>query len=227
MTRPQAVRLLAAAATAILLTSATPASAAQPDVLRDVVLVGNSAGGTVTVLDGHTFARLGTVNVAADRAQRLAEMDLIERAGYEVVRSQKGGEFFVDDVALSPDGRTLYVSRSMLADLAAYDLVTGAQVWRFEIDGFHADHMALSPDGRRLVISATTAQLAHVVDAATGAQVGTFATGAYPHENTFLAGGQRIYNASIGVTALPRALEFLKGPRQLTVVDAPTASGRR
>ena len=138
MTTPRAVRLFAAAATATLLAAGAPAgsapASAQP-TLRDVVLVGNSAGGTVTVLDGHTFAALGTIPVAADRAQRIAEMDLIERAGYEVVRQQKGGDRFVDDIAVSPDGRTLYVSRSILADVAAYDLVTGAQVWRFEVDG--------------------------------------------------------------------------------------------
>jgi YVTN family beta-propeller protein len=220
-------RLLAAVTTGVLATAgltaaAPPAGAAAEPAGHDVVLVGNSAAGTVSLLDGHTFAHLGAFSVIADLARRLAEMDPLERAGYELVRLQKGSDRFVDDVAVGPDGRTLYVSRANLADVAAFDLVTGAQLWRFEVDGIHADHMALSPDGRRLVVSATTAQRAHVLDTGTGVEVGGFATGAYPHGNDYSADGRRIYNASIGVTTFPQALEFLKGPRQLTVVDAQT-----
>ena len=223
------VRLLAAATAVAAMTGTLPTAAlastsavpASPG-LHDVVLIGNSAGGTVSLLDGHTFANLGAVNVIPDLRQRLDEMDLIERAGYEVVRLQKGGDRFVDDVAVAPDGRTLYVSRANLADLVAFDLVTGAQLWRFEVDGHHADHIALSPDGARIVVSATTVQRAHVLDARTGIPVGSFATGTYPHGNDYSHNGQRIYNSSIGVTTVPKALEALKGPRRLTVVDAGT-----
>jgi YVTN family beta-propeller protein len=218
-------RLLAAVTAGALAVAGLTASAAsaQPAAAdRDVVLIGNSAAGTVTLLDGHTFAVLGTVNVINDLPQRLAEMNPAERAGYELVRSQEGGDRFVDDLALSPDGRTLYVSRGNLPQVAAYDLVTGLQLWRFRVEGLHSDHMALSPDGTRLVVSATTAQKAHVIDPATGRQIGTFATGTYPHANDFSTDGRRIYNSSIGVTLLPHALELLKGARQVTVVDAGT-----
>ncbi|HEU4422595.1 MAG TPA: PQQ-binding-like beta-propeller repeat protein [Pilimelia sp.] len=227
MTR--AVRLLAIAAAITLLagtgsaTAATkPTNVPTPPDRHDVVLIGNSAAGTVSLLDGHTFANLGTFNAIPDLRQRLDEMDLVERAAYEVIRLQKGGDRFVDDVAVAPDGRTLFVSRSNLADFVAFDLVTGAQLWRFEVDGHHADHIAISPDGSRLVISATTAGRAHVLDTRTGAEVGNFATGTYPHGNDYSHDGQRIYNASIGVTSIPKALEFLKGPRRLTVVDTRT-----
>jgi YVTN family beta-propeller protein len=197
-----------------------PRTAAE-SALRDVVLVGNSAAGTVSFLDGHTFENIGTFNVIPDLAERLAAMNPIERIGYETVRGRLGDKF-ADDVYTSPDGRTLYVSRANLTDVAAFDLASGQQVWRFKVSGFHADHMSISPDGTRLVVSATTTNEAQVIDAATGTQVGRFATGTYPHENTYSADGRRIYNASIGTTLLPKALEFLKGPRQLTVVDAQT-----
>ena len=189
--------------------------------LRDVVLVGNSVGGTVSFLDGRTFAVVGSFNAIPDLQQRLAEMTPGERLGYETARAQLGDRF-VDDLAVAADGRTLYVSRANLADLVAFDLGTHQQLWRFKVAGIHADHLALSPDGARIVISASTEQKAQVVDARTGGQVGTFATGAYPHANDYSPDGRRIYNASIGVTALPWYLEFLKGPRQLTVVDAQT-----
>jgi len=229
-------KLLAAAGTAAVLVGAVALSAARSDAsttsvktftrsaagLRDVMLVGNSLAGTVSFLDGATFANLGSLNIIPDLGERLAEMTPVERAGYEIVKQQEGGDRFVDDMFTSPDGRTLYVSRSNLADVVAFDLVTHQEVWRFHVDGLHADHMAQSPDGRQIVISATTAQKAQVLDAATGRPVASFATGTYPHANDYSADGRYIYNSSIGITAMPQALEFLKGARQLTVVDAKT-----
>jgi len=195
-------------------------TAASP--LRDVVLIANSVGGTVSFLDGTTFANLGSVNVIPDLAERLAAMNPLERAGYEIVKQQEGGDRFVDDLFPSPDGRVLYVSRANLSDVVAFDLVSHRIIWRFKVDGLHADHMAISPDGQRIVVSATTGQQAQVIDAATGTQVGRFATGTYPHQNDYSPDGTRIYNSSIGITAMPKTLEFLKGERKITVVDAKT-----
>ncbi|KAA2258600.1 YncE family protein [Solihabitans fulvus] len=218
--RTRSTSLLGAliAATA-LFPSATASAAPTP---QDVVLIGNSAAGTVTFLDGHTFQSLGTLNVIPDRDQRLREMDLVQAAGYAVVRQQEGGDRFVDDVYASPDGRTLYVSRGNLDDAAAFDIATGRQLWHHRLPGFKADHAALSPDGTRFVVSATTAALAQVLDTATGLPVGSFGTGTYPHQNDYSADGRHIYNSSIGVTALPKALDGLKGDKRLTVVDANT-----
>jgi DNA-binding beta-propeller fold protein YncE len=190
--------------------------------LRDVLLVGNSAAGTVSFLDGHTFANLGSFNVVPDLRERLAAMNPLERAAYEVVRQQEGGDRFADDLYVSPDGRRLYVSRGNLDDVAAFDLASRRMLWRFKVDGVKADHAALSPDGTRLVVSATTAQKAQVLDTATGQLVAGVPTGTYPHANDYSANGTHVYNASIGVTALPKALNPLKGRRQLTVFDART-----
>jgi YVTN family beta-propeller protein len=226
-TRPRRTsRLLAAlAATALLAGGAAyPAQAAEPAAaapLRDVVMIGNALAGTVSFLDGRTFANLGSFNVIPDKQLRIDAMNFIEKAGYEIVRGQVGDKF-TDDVALSPDGRTLYVSRNILADAAAFDLASGRQLWRFKVNGFKADHIALSPDGTRLVISATTASEVQVIDTANGTQVGRFATGTYPHGNDYSADGTKIYNSSIGTTSLPKGLNFLKGARQLTVVNAQT-----
>jgi YVTN family beta-propeller protein len=218
-------RKLAVAGTtlALLLIGAVPGHAeATPADLRDVVLVGNSVDGTVSFLDGHTFANLGSVNVIPDLAERLAAMNPVERAAYEVVRQQEGGDRFADDAYLSPDGRTLYVSRGNLDDAVAFDLATGRMLWRHQVAGFKADHAALSPDGTRFVVSATTASQVQVLDAATGALVATVPTGTYPHANDYSADGTRLYNSSIGLTALPKVLDWAKGAKQLTVIDART-----
>ncbi|NUR26560.1 MAG: YncE family protein, partial [Catenulispora sp.] len=140
----------------------------------------------------------------------------------QTVKAVEGGDRFVDDATISPDGRTLYVSRGNLDDVAAFDLATHAELWHTRLAGFHADHAALSPDGTRYVVSATTAQMAQVVNTANGAIVGSFPTGTYPHQNDYSADGNYIYNSSIGITSLPKSMEWAKGSFQLTKVDAHT-----
>jgi YVTN family beta-propeller protein len=200
--------------------------------MRDVLLVGNSGAGTVSFIDGHTFASLGSIDVIPDLQQRLAAIngDLIHLAAYALITSQQkikhfeptNGQRFVDDLFVSPDGTRLYVSRSNLGDVAAFDLTSAAHpmLWRTDISGYKADHATLSPDGTRLVVSATVSDRAQVLDARSGAVVGSFGTGHYPHQNDYSADGRHIYNGSIGDVGLPSALDFFKGFRLLTVVDA-------
>jgi YVTN family beta-propeller protein len=195
---------------------------AAADQLRDVLLVGNAQAGTVSFVDSRTFQVLGTLDAIPDLEQRLAAMNPIERIGYEIVNQQQGYKKFVDDVALSPDGRTLYVSRGNLADVVAYDVATGRQLWRFKVEGFKADHAAISPDGSRFVVSALTVEKAQVIDTRTGTLVTTFPTGTYPHANDYSPDNSRLYNSSIGNVGLAKILNGLKGKRQLTVVDPRT-----
>lgn len=197
--------------------------------LRDVLLIGNAVSGTVSFIDGRGFQNLGSFDIVPDLQQRLSGMTPAQWINYQLANADEatvdpavGGTRYVDDMTVSPDGTTLYVSRANLDDVAAFDLATHQILWRSPVDGIHADHMALSPDGTRVVVSATTSQEAQVYDAATGALVGTFPTGTYPHQNTFTADGKYIYNESIGVTLLPKALNLLKGSLQLEKVDAAT-----
>jgi YVTN family beta-propeller protein len=221
-------RRLATATTLTMLTVATlsagplSGTASAQDARRELVLVGNNDAGTVSFIDAVTFVRLFDVDIIPDLQQRLAEMTPVERVEYELVRAQMGGDKYVDDVAVSPDGRTLYVSRSNLADAAAFDIRTRRLLWRTRLDGLRADHLALSRDGTRLVISAVTAKKVHALDTATGRIVGSFPTGDYPHQLEYSPDGRRIYNASIGNVVLPDWLDALKGQRVFTVVDAQT-----
>jgi DNA-binding beta-propeller fold protein YncE len=184
--------------------------------LRDVVLVGNAASGTVSFLDGHTWQNLGSINVTPD------PISPFQQPFWNFFNQQEGGPRAVDDAIASPDGTRLYVSRANRGDVAAFDLVTHQLLWRTQCLGLRCDHMALSPDGSQLVVSATTAMQAQVLSTQTGAQIETFPTGTFPHQNDYSADGRYIFNESIGNVALPHSLEALKGLRQLTVVDAHT-----
>jgi DNA-binding beta-propeller fold protein YncE len=188
----------------------------------------------VSFLDGRTYQSLGSIDVVPDLTERLfaIDTDVVHVIAYAIITSKEqikhfepaGGQRFVDDAFVSPDGTRLYVSRSNLGDVAAFDLTSASHpmLWRHDVGGYKADHATLSPDGTRLVVSATASDKAELLDAATGNLVGSFATGHYPHQNDYSADGKTIYNGSIGDVSLPSWLDFLKGPRLLTVVDAST-----
>jgi YVTN family beta-propeller protein len=212
---------------------AAPEGPATPTT-REVLLVGNSVAGTVSFLDATTYENLGAVNVIPDLQDRLAEInaDALRAAAYAAILVRQtikhfepsGGKRFIDDVFVSPDGNTLYVSRANLGDVAAFDLSTDGvpELWHTRVDGFKADHGALSPDGTKLVVSATSADVADIFDAKSGSLTGSFPTGHYPHQNDFTADGKHIYNGSIGDVSLPFSQDAQKGARQITVVDANT-----
>ncbi|HLV74229.1 MAG TPA: serine/threonine protein kinase [Vulgatibacteraceae bacterium] len=219
--RPAALSLGVLLAAVTALAGAVP-KAADAAQLRDVMAVGNGQGGTVSFIDTATYENLGSINVVPDLQERLAAMNPVERIGYEVVNAVQGYRKLVDDIAVSPDGTTIYVSRGALSDAVAFDIATRKMLWRRKTEGFKADHAALSPDGTKFVVSATTASKSEVIDTATGKLVTTFATGTYPHANDYSPDGTILYNSSIGITSLPKALNALKGSRAVTAVDANT-----
>src|SRR5574343_604065 len=199
-------------------------SSAWAQASKKVLVVGDSAGGTLSFVDEASLTKLGYVNAVPDLKERLAEMDIIRRATYEVAKATKGGDRFVDDIAVSLDGKTVFISRSNLSDVVAIDLSSPDHriLWRFAIPGINADHMGFSPDGKHIAVSATSDGHFFVIDTATGKQVTKVPTGSFPHQNDYSPDGKYIYNTSIGVIPLPYALNGIKGKKQMTVVDAKT-----
>ncbi|MFF4371635.1 YncE family protein [Streptomyces sp. NPDC001594] len=233
----RSLRLACALALAGLAAGLAPAAAASSPTapptaggLREVLFVGNNWEGTADVLASTgDLGRVGRINVIPDKEERLREIYLnpVKLGFFLGIRATagEGHDQFVDDMYTTPDGTAVVVSRPSFADVVSVDLRTGRINWRFPVAGYRSDHMAVSPDGTRVAVSASTANTVHVLDIATGRQVGSFATGDKPHENTFTQGGGLLWNSSIGdVTSALDApwLDWTKGDRRLTVVDART-----
>jgi DNA-binding beta-propeller fold protein YncE len=191
---------------------------------RPVVFVANAEGGTVSIVDVRRLEVVREIDVLPDGedatvgeddpAQALFEQRLVEAAG---------GENFAQDQDISPDGRVLYVSRGHRGDVAAFDLRSGAMLWKLPVAGVRSDHMTLSDDGRRLYVSALTDNRVEVIDTRTAAKIGSFTTGEWPHDNHLSHDGRLLYNGSIGNILTPEeARDARSGVYQLTVVDAHT-----
>jgi DNA-binding beta-propeller fold protein YncE len=127
---------------------------------------------------------------------------------------------------VSPNGRTLYVSRGHRGDVAAFNIRTGRLRWKVAIPGFRSDHMTISHDGRLLYVSALTEDEVEVIDTRMHVIVDRFESGQWPHDNHVSPDGERIYNGSIGnIVAPEESREAAAGgesPYQLTIVDAKT-----
>jgi YVTN family beta-propeller protein len=190
-------------------------SIASQAAARPVLFVGHARDGVVSVLDGHSFKRLGTLDVTPDGK---TPQDPAQALVYPAL-VQANGVNYVQGLAASPDGRILYVSRGFLGDVAAFEVATGKLLWRLQIGGFRADHLGLAPDGQRLFVSALTDNKVQVIDTGTRSFAGEFPTGDWPHVIDFSPDGRYVYNGSLGNQLLP---EDQEGKRQLTVADAKT-----
>ncbi|MGH7818426.1 MAG: YncE family protein [Candidatus Binatia bacterium] len=229
-------RVLWAAAVAFVV-AAHPAAA---DV--GVVFVANAEDGTVDVVraegDPADFAVIRSIDVIPDGASPSPANDPLQTAAFPLV-VLAGGDNFAQDLDLSPDGATLYVSRGHLGDVAAFDVRTGAMLWRVPVGGFRADHMTISPDGARLFVSAITENEVEVIavdaDPETPGQqpalAGSFPTGDWPHDNHVSPDGGSLYNGSLGNVLVPPEARFspsgelggvLNEPYRITKVDAQT-----
>jgi DNA-binding beta-propeller fold protein YncE len=183
----------------------------------EIALVANAQAGTVALVDVPSRSVLGTIDVNPARAKS----------------EGPGAPNYAQDTDVSPDGRTLYVSRGYLGDVAAFDIASGRLLWRRSLDTGRADHMTLTPDGRSLFVSALMDNRVYKVATATGEITGHLVTGIYPHDNKVSRDGRRLYNTSIGPLAslprqagVPRPTETPGYPFQLTIADVGTLKTR-
>lgn len=187
--------------------SGAGATTAQP-AFREIAFVANAEEGTVSLVDVATRAELGRLDI---NPGKLMETQAVPN--------------YAQDSEVSPDGRTLYVSRGYLGDVAAFDIASRKLRWRTSIDPARSDHMTVTRDGRQLFVSAYTQNRTRRLNAATGQITGEVATGVSPHDNKVTRDGRRLFNSSIGNVGVPVAAGAAAAatpPYLLTIADAKT-----
>src|SRR5262245_29688819 len=95
--------------------------------MREIALIANAEGATVSLFDVAKREIVATIDVNPDK----------------VVVDRPGTPNYAQDTDVSPDGRTLYVSRGYIGDVAAFDIASGRQLWVRNMDTVRADHMTL------------------------------------------------------------------------------------
>jgi DNA-binding beta-propeller fold protein YncE len=185
---------------------------------RVVLAVANSYDGTVDFIDARTFRRLGRpLNVIPDGA---TPRDPQQAAAYPLILARQGEVNYTQEVEFSPDGKTLYVSRGYLGDVAAFSIATRKLLWRLEVPGLRADHLAVSPDGRRLFVSALPGTKVYAIDTRTRRLDGAYEAGTFPHVLEFSPDRHFIYSGSLGNQLAPYGQD--RGIHQITVTNART-----
>ena len=179
---------------------------------REVAFVANSEDGTVTLVDVQDRAALGTLDVNPARTPS----------------PRPGTPNFVQETEASPDGRTLYVSRGYLGDVAAFDLASRKLLWNRSINTLRADHMTVSHDGLTLFVSALVDNRVYRLDARSGQITGMFLTGTWPHDVKMSGDGRLVYNTSLGeipsagFQSAPHPEDPAVDPFVITIADAAT-----
>jgi DNA-binding beta-propeller fold protein YncE len=181
----------------------------------EVAFVANAEGAEVAMVDVAARAIIGSIAV------NLADVEA----------SGPGAPNYAQDTDVSPDGRTLYVSRGYPGDVAAFEIASGRPLWTRPLNTLRADHMTLSKDGRELFVSVFIDHRVYRLSTE-GNITGQFASGIFPHDVQISKDGRRLFNTSLGqmpsfpVPAGHQPLEKPDVPVQLTIVDAATLAIR-
>jgi DNA-binding beta-propeller fold protein YncE len=196
-----------------------PANAsARPGASTPVLAVGNSYDGTVDFVDARTLRRLGApLNVLPDgRTPR----DPKQAALYSTIIAARGEYNYTQEVEFAPNGRTLYVSRGYLGDVAAFSVATRRLLWRVQLPSLRADHLAVSPDGRHLFASSLPGTKVYEISTRTHRIVGSYAAGTFPHVLEFSRDGRYLYSGSLGNQLAPFGQDH--GLHEIVVVNPRT-----
>ena len=192
--------------------------------------VTNTKSNSISIIDTNTFEVVGTIPLGQGKPNRVIfhpdgktawvvydksrDLGVIDADQKKLVRRVKiGGNPY--NLAISPDGRTLYVldwaSDTSTDEVIVYDLQTERIEWRVEVSTWPA-HSVQSRDGTLLYVSGETAGDVTVIDTARRAVVGRVVHG----------GGDAM---GLALTADGKLLYAAAGENK-TIVKVDTATNR-
>jgi DNA-binding beta-propeller fold protein YncE len=109
----------------------------------------------------------------------------------------QSGDTFAGGLAVSRDGRTLFVTRVFATSLSAIDLPSG-QVKKTVTLSAEPYTVVVSPDGKYVFVSMWGGESVQMLTADTLSPVTTFPTDAHPNAMTFSNDGRRLFVACAG-----------------------------
>ncbi|QNJ91200.1 hypothetical protein HZU40_23695 [Mycolicibacterium fluoranthenivorans] len=213
---------------------------ASPDGKRMYVLNGGDgfSAPTISVIDTASKAVVGnaiglnvspTKLVVSNDSSRLYvlgdDIDVIDTNTRSVIRNIAVGQYFVQD-ALSPNGRTLYLTTFDGTKVLAVDTATGAVSTRVTNTDYYFQDLAISPDGTRLYTT-TLDRVLGVFDAQTGAVIAKTKFDGQPLSIAVSPDGTRVYALTyyVGVQGTGTRLLTLDTTRN-TFIGTPLVLSR-
>jgi len=154
------------------------------------IFVGNNKAGTVSIINAASLEIEKTIDIAPDKGRKIKQ-SLINR-----LATLKLGPKYVDDIDLLPDGKTIIISRPYFADIAAFDLDSGALLWNLELKD-RPDHQVMTKDGKHLFVSLLLSKKGVKIDLEKQEIIGYYKTGRRPHSIVLNEKESKIYNGSL------------------------------
>ncbi len=135
-----------------------------------------------------------TLPPADKAADGIAVVDVATR---RVVRRLPGGSD-PETFALSPDGKTLYVSNEDASTASVIDVVKGIVMATIKV-GSEPEGVVASPDGNTIIVTSEGKGEIAIINAATATVVATIAVGKRPRSAAFTRDGSRAFvSAEVG-----------------------------
>jgi YVTN family beta-propeller protein len=142
----------------------------------------------LVALSGSPIGGPGVDESTLPPADRAADgIGLVELPGGALVRKYQSGQD-PESFAISPDGKTLYVSNEDAAEMSVLDLESGNIRGRVKV-GEEPEGVTVRPDGRVVYVSCEGANEVVAIDTKTLAVVAHITTGARPRSIVFTTDG--------------------------------------
>jgi YVTN family beta-propeller protein len=128
-------------------------------------------------------------------------------------------------MAITPDGRRIYVTNTALDTVSVIDTATNSLVGGQIGVGHIPEDIAIAPDGKRAYVANPQSNSVSVIDTATNTAIATVPVGSFPNSVAASPDGARVFvaNSGGGVSVINTATNALESP--IAAGGAPEALG--